>query len=176
MTATKRIDLAVWEPDPDRKGLLRHVRQRTLGEVGAELCNALNVIVCEKCGKEEPYRHQFWARRHARCGGEWKEYIDEYFHGPNTGEESQEIPKNEWGIACWAVTGGSEGHYVHVEIVYFVPDEVDAFSPDGMGTRKVRLVPRQHLAKRVRLAMGKTFRGMAYAQKIAARCAELLGA
>ena len=56
-----------------------------------------------------------------------------------------------WGLACYAVTGGSEGHYVHV----------DALMKGGA---------------RESLLIGKTFGGMAEAQAVAARCAVLLGA
>ncbi len=62
---------------------------------------------------------------------------------------NQPFPDFQW-ISCFAVTGGSEGHYVHIEII------------DG--------------DKRTLLYLGKTFEGMDHAYKIAQKCAELLGA
>jgi len=54
-------------------------------------------------------------------------------------------------IACYAVTGGSEGHYIHVEVV---------LSDDT----------------RILVFIGKTFQGMAHAFRIANKCAMFLGA
>lgn len=58
-------------------------------------------------------------------------------------------------LACFAVTGGSEGHYIHIEGLAW--DHGDG-------------------AIRCSLGIGKTFEGMQVAQQIANRCAELLGA
>ena len=63
------------------------------------------------------------------------------------------FPQPRW-IACYPVTGGSEGHYVHVDCVVF------------HGNERV-LIP---------LFLGKTFGGMDEAVTIAATCAKLLGA
>jgi len=60
------------------------------------------------------------------------------------------IPNPRW-IACYAVTGGSEGHYVHVDLI---------------GSEEARKL----------VFLCKTFEGMDHAYKIAQRCAELLGA
>lgn len=59
-------------------------------------------------------------------------------------------------FACYAVTGGSEGHYIHVDIAtqYDVDNSCKVFH----------------------LITGKTFLGMEHALKIAARCSQLLGA
>jgi len=60
-------------------------------------------------------------------------------------------------IACYAVTGGNEGWWVHVDFVL-----------DGYGD-----------GNKVTVQHGgtcKTFHGRDHAQKIAQRCAELLGA
>lgn len=76
--------------------------------------------------------------------------IDEYFS--NIAEYSkkgdQPFPKDDHWIACYAVTGASEGHYVHVDII-----------KDN---------------KRSLLYLAKTFKGMDHAWKIAARLGELL--
>lgn len=77
--------------------------------------------------------------------------VDEYFTvacGVNT---QAEWPADVRWVACFPVTGGNEGHYVHVEVVL------------SDGSRKL-------------LFLGKTFKGMAHAAKIAARCAVALGA
>lgn len=65
-----------------------------------------------------------------------------------------EKPLNSDGfnwISCYAVTGGNEGHYVHIDLIH----------------RK---------DKRKIIASLKTFNGMAKAYQVARRCAELLGA
>lgn len=79
--------------------------------------------------------------------------VDEYFHIDYVirGRGTFLWPDNVHWIACYAVTGGSEGHYIHVDLI----DRED---------------------KRTLVFLGKTFLGMQHAQNIAARCAELLGA
>jgi hypothetical protein len=57
-------------------------------------------------------------------------------------------------VACYAVTGGSEGHYVHVDLIH-------GYDQDWTGKAR-------------HLITGKTFLGLAHALKIANRCAELL--
>ena len=59
-------------------------------------------------------------------------------------------------IACFAVTGASEGHYIHIEATF--RDEA---------TKALRLRP---------LALGKTFHGLEHAYAIATACAKHLGA
>ena len=85
--------------------------------------------------------------------------IDEYFSpGWYTSEKraNEPVPRARW-IACYAVTGGSEGHYIHVDLI------VDG-GADGYERHAIPL------------ALGKTFRGMAHAQRIASLCAAFLGA
>ncbi len=60
-------------------------------------------------------------------------------------------------IACFAVTGNSEGWYIHIDLV------LDGFDENQQ-------------CKTQHLALGKTFRGRIHAFAIAARAAELLGA
>lgn len=91
------------------------------------------------------------------------ELVDEYFH---IASSQTETPISGWSaglvsmatwpdrvrwIACYAVTGGSEGHYIHVDLIYY--DK-----------------------RRDLVFLGKTFQGMEHAQKIAAKCADELGA
>ena len=58
--------------------------------------------------------------------------------------------------ACYAVTGGSEGHYIHIDLA------------SGYGE--------QYTGTTFHVITGKTFMGMEHALKVANRCAELLGA
>jgi hypothetical protein len=80
------------------------------------------------------------------------EMIDEYFSNMTkygkTGKDS--FPQDYNFIACYAVTGGSEGHYVHVDII---TDE-----------------------HRKNLFLAKTFKGMDHAWKIAAHIGKMLNA
>ncbi len=81
--------------------------------------------------------------------------IDEYFSVPNMAEQPfLELLKSYRWIACFAVTGGSEGHYIHVDLI-------GGYDLDGTGTA-------------LHLFTGKTFLGLAHAHTIANRCAELL--
>ncbi len=88
----------------------------------------------------------------AELGGMIDEYFDIY---PEVWRQGfggvLQWPDNIKWIACYAVTGGSEGHYIHVDLI------------DREGRRTLTF-------------LGKTFQGMAHAQAIANRCAELLGA
>lgn len=79
--------------------------------------------------------------------------IDDYFDDTSRlfhDRGGPDWPTSWRWIACFAVTGGSEGHYVHVEVI------------QG-GTRRLMFT-------------GKTFAGMEHAYKMARRCAEHLGA
>lgn len=88
--------------------------------------------------------------------------VDEYFRlggarQPTPSEPGFRLSGNDkwptdckW-IACYAVTGGSEGHYIHVDVIRTDQSRDMVF-------------------------LGKTFQGMEHAQKMAARLAEELGA
>ena len=89
--------------------------------------------------------------------------IDEYFGLSTTADYDGladkkffEIQEGYRWVACYPVTGGSEGHYIHVDLV---------------GSPSVPKEP----GKVVHLITGKTFLGMKHAARIALRCAELLG-
>ena len=75
--------------------------------------------------------------------------VDEYFSTDHE-MKGKRWPKNVRWVACYAVTGGSEGHYIHIDAIF-----------DG---------------QRQMIFLGKTFQGMQHAQKIANLCANLLGA
>lgn len=130
------IQLGDWRKVLDEHGKptgqLQRVKNRRLDEVARDLRDAL----------------------------EKDDLIDEYFHGPGTGEEHRRVPNHYVCVASYAVTGGSEGHYIHVEFQYRPADGWNRNGP---------LMVR-------RVALGKTFKGWEHAWKIAAKCAELLGA
>jgi hypothetical protein len=81
--------------------------------------------------------------------------IDEYFSASGMTDQPflKLVERHRW-IACYAVTGGSEGHFIHVDLIH-------GYDQDWTGKA-------QHLIT------GKTFMGLAHALKIANRCAELL--
>lgn len=84
-----------------------------------------------------------------------EELIDRYFSVSGSPDQPfQELLQQYRWIACYAVTGGSEGHYIHVDLVA-------GYDTDWTG-------------KTLHLITGKTFLGLAHAHKIANRCAELL--
>jgi len=65
--------------------------------------------------------------------------------------------KYRW-IACYVVTGRSEGHYVHVDLII---DDSDRAMGDG---------------RRLSVFLAKTFQGRTHGYEIARQCAELLEA
>jgi len=98
------------------------------------------------------------ALRRVRVYLDHEDLIDEYF-SPNEqfcqGKifETMESGSYRW-IACFAVTGGSEGHYIHI-------DAVSGYDGDNAGVC-------------LHLLTGKTFLGLDHAIKIASRCTQLL--
>ena len=78
-------------------------------------------------------------------------YPDEYFNLQLP--EGAEVPAFRW-LACFPVTGGNEGHYIHICAVEFV------------GCQRVART----------LVLGKTFQGFDFAAQVAAACARHLGA
>jgi hypothetical protein len=86
MSTVTRIETSLWEPDPERPGYLRHVRDRTIDEVYD--------LICEQVG---PY----------------PDGAEEYFSvSAANGVENWPVKAR---IAIFAVEGSSEGDYVHVE-------------------------------------------------------------
>lgn len=124
----------MWEPDPEKPGYLRFVRMRSVGEVFADLKERLET---EGVLPEEYF--------HVSVALEFKP--------ENRDKKPHEIPfpKGWRQIACYAVTGASEGHYIHVAAV--------------MSDGRLETV-----------FLGKTFRGMDFALKAAGSCARHLGA
>ena len=84
-----------------------------------------------------------------------EDLIDEYFDlCIETDQTFWSLVESYRWIACYPVTGGSEGHYIHVDLIH-------GYDGDSTG-------------KTLHLITGKTFLGLAHALKIANRCAELL--
>lgn len=81
-------------------------------------------------------------------------YSFETLTGDEKWEELRSSFRGRW-VACYAVTGDSEGHYIHVDLV------------QGGGCAK---------PERMTLWTGKTFMGMQSAQELAGFLAILLGA
>jgi hypothetical protein len=83
------IDTQLWEPDPEKPGVLRLVRDRTIREVFDDLRVALG---------EDPQaaRSTSWCVRTLPVTPPW--------------------PKGH--IAVWATRGANEGDYVHVDVLH----------------------------------------------------------
>lgn len=116
-------------------GRIFRVAGRPVAEVARDLCNELERLnlIDEYAGVGHEYKYD-----NAKC--------------PDT---PTDWPDNLHNIACYAVIGGSEGHYVHVDMV---------LTANRPNTR----------AQHVCLALIKTFRGMGHAREIAAKCYYLL--
>lgn len=142
------VQVERWAYTLDEKGgetgYIARVEGRTLGEIEKDLWARFKALDVADPNSDYPA----------------EAFIDESFatvHWTRIGDEQgvhARWPDGIRFIACFAVTGGSEGHYVHVDAYR----EIDG-----------RFAVTQ-------LFIGKTFRGMAHAQRIANLCAELLGA
>jgi len=130
---TDTIPLELWEPklndDGTPTGTLRRVRYRTSMEVLADV-KAKAADVLTDC-----------------------EYVA-LWHGQN--DPNAEIPAH-YRVVVYAMTGGSEGHYAHVDL-YTQED-------DGNG---------RYVTKVWGLLFVKTFMGMEHARVIANRLADLM--
>lgn len=121
------IQLEIWKKHPEKEGYLMYDRSKTYGEVREELRERL----------------------------EAEGMIDEGLS--TTVKPEIRVPHPYRWIACFAVTGTNEGHYVHVEIFQSGVDE-----------------HHKHTGELVFLT--KTFGGFERAQAIASACARHLGA
>lgn len=121
------IDTQVWVANPDKPGYLQLERTRTIGEVYRDIRAAF---------------------------GEYPEGAEEYlsviydFGAPDRGTGE---PWPEGRIAVYPVTGGSEGHYVHVDVI-----------------------PSSASGKRIPVLLAKTFAGWDAAWYFARNLAERL--
>lgn len=117
------VEMDEWIPSPEPPGYLVRKRWRPLGEVGKNLNAALKSLDM---------------------------LPDEYGMNLDTDmTPDTPCPEHRW-IACFAVEGGSEGWYIHV----------DALTGDH----------------RIPLFLGKTFQGMDRAYEVARTIAKILGA
>lgn len=94
------VETEVWEPDTARPGYSKRVRVKTIREVFEEVRAAIATPV-----EYSPGCGIFW---------EWGEGCNEYMNVPSWVDDTREWPKGR--LVVFAVTGGSEGHYVHVEV------------------------------------------------------------
>jgi hypothetical protein len=137
------IQLEVWRRVVDESGKptgrVVRVAGRPIPEIMRDLDRRLTAedLIDEYFALGQPYQYDHARRPHTPL-----DWPDRY----------------RW-IACYACTGGSEGHYVNVDLI----------TENGKEGKEADWV-------RNALAVIKTFRGMEHAQKIAARCAALLGA
>lgn len=123
------IEIQKWVPHPEKPGYLKYTGNRTINEIFTDLRKRL---------EEEGL------------------LPDEYFHVFLDVDENALFPEYRW-IACYPVTGGSEGHYIHIDAL--VPREID----------------RETLIESKLIYLGKTFQGLEFASKVAAACAKYLG-
>jgi hypothetical protein len=79
----------VWRPDPERPGYLRHVRERTVGEVYDDLRTTI--------GESPDGGEEYFSLMSGPRDRPW----------PTTGR-----------VAVFSVPGTSEGDYVHVEVLH----------------------------------------------------------
>jgi hypothetical protein len=123
---TMSIDLEYYT-EPDEKGYIRVERMATYGEVDTALREwlgretILNEMDCFGYSGDQKYEK----------GVDWRKV---------------ELPRRIRWIACYAVQGGSEGHYIHVDFI----------TSDDMGDHKRQLA-----------YLGKTFQGLDHAVKVA---------
>lgn len=125
---TDTVETQVWEPDTERPGYLRLVRPKTVREVYEEL---LAIV-----GTRSDYGNSVDVQG-----------AEEYFSVSIAAGEDGPWPDGR--VVVFAVTGGSEGHYTHVEVLD---------------------CERQHHC----LILGKTFQGFDAAWDLAKRLARIL--
>lgn len=128
------IEIHKYGPNPEKPGYLRYAGNRTVGEVFEELQGRL---------KAEGLLPE--------------EYFDLVYDSVAWPKPGAEFPQYRV-LACYPVTGRSEGHYIHV----------DAFvARHGKEGFFIEAVP---------LFLGKTFQGFEFAAAAANACARHLGA
>ena len=124
---TDKIEIQKWEPVPEKPHCVKEAGKLTLGEVEELLNTKLKELGIA------PDDYGFDLTYHLKA--------------------DQEFPEYHW-ICCYPVTGSSEGHYMHIDII------------DGNGYK--------HLFTGKTLREGQT--GMEYAYEVCKVAALLLGA
>lgn len=138
-----RIDPANWRPDPERPGFQIRGTRLASKQVFARLQKALRTLPV-------PDEVAQWLDG-STTARSVLDLCDYFSFGPCGADGDGPLPEFDW-IACYAMTGGSEGHYVHVDLL-------------GNGDNDVAVY---------RLAVGKTFGGWEVAWFVAQLCAYLL--
>jgi hypothetical protein len=90
MGKVNQIETEIWVNNPEKPGYLMLERKKTLNEVFKELVQVL--------------------REH----GVYEEL--DYFHVTVGEDKNRDFPDFH-KIACFAVEGGSEGHYIHIAVI-----------------------------------------------------------
>lgn len=118
-------------------------------------------LICQACDavRQEEHGDSFEHEPCGECGGEMCWYIDEYLLPCNERTNPSLEHIQPIRVVCFPVTGGSEGHYVHVGWLYQGHDD------------HVDSDPRFFC-----LALIKTFRGWDAAVELANRAARAMGA
>ncbi|PLS19067.1 hypothetical protein CVD28_01285 [Bacillus sp. M6-12] len=116
----KQIETEIWVANLEKPGYLKMERKKTVQEVFDELVTVLK--------EQEVY-------------GEM-----DYFQISVGNDKKGDFPVFRW-IACFAVEGGSEGHYIHIEVI----------TPTG---------------ETETIFLGKTFLGIEHALKVSNICTQ----
>lgn len=104
-TPIKVIETDIWVDNPEEKGLLKFVRNKTIGEVHKEVIQFL--------------KEQFLYDR--------LDYFNISGMVQLMEKDKKDFPK--WRcIACYAVVGSNEGHYVYVDAIAINGDVISIFA------------------------------------------------
>lgn len=128
------IEIEKYEPHPEKKGYLIYTGNISIKEVYKQLK--------ERLEKDGLLPDEYFS---ISCSYDYK--------------EDAPFPDNYRWIACYAVTGGSEGHYIHVDIL-----------------APLELSPIKTIRESKLIYLGKTFQGFDFAARVAVACAKHLGA
>ena len=90
------VPIDLWGPSAEKPGYLSRIRQSTIGEVLVGLQEYLPLYIPDYKEMSEGMSYSWW--------GDKKMNKDDAF------------PASHW-ISCYLVTGGSEGHYIHVDTI-----------------------------------------------------------
>jgi len=122
------VNTEKWRPDPENKGYLKYSGQFTVKEVYDAIVKLL-----------PEYGIEIERLEYFSCCSEY-----------NYENSNREFPRSRW-IACYVVTGDSEGHYIHVDSI------------DEEGKRKM-------------VFLGKSLVGRDYAEKFCNAVSRILDA
>lgn len=126
----KPIQIQIYEPIPEKPGYLRHVRNRTIGEIYDELR--------ERLSNDGLLPDEYFDISYSCEKKPWERDKDEF-------------PRCR-RIACYAVTGSNEGHYIHVDAIQSITQNI------------------------IPVFIGKTFQGIDFALNVVKACTIHLGA